>query len=84
MALLDDVTGIFMTGGNQLKLSAIVCGTPLGDAILAARDRGVVIAGTSAGASIQSSHMVAFGGPGSTPKQRMTQVAAGSACWSRR
>ncbi len=74
---LADVTGIFMTGGNQLKLSAIVCGTPLGDEIVAARDRGVVIAGTSAGASIQSSHMVAFGGPGSTPKQRMTQVAAG-------
>lgn len=74
---LDDVTGIFMTGGNQLKLSAIVCGTPLGDEIVAARQRGVVIAGTSAGASIQSSHMVAFGGPGSTPKQRMTQVAAG-------
>lgn len=77
VARLDDVTGVFMTGGNQLKLSAIVCGTPLGDAIVAARDRGVVIAGTSAGASIQSSHMVAFGGPGSTPKQRMTQVAAG-------
>ena len=75
--VLDEATGIFMTGGNQLKLSAIVCGTPLGDEIVAARQRGVVVAGTSAGASIQSSHMVAFGGPGSTPKQRMTQVAAG-------
>src|SRR6476619_6724602 len=30
--LLDDATGIFMTGGNQLKLSAIVNGTPFGDA----------------------------------------------------
>ncbi len=75
--VLSDVTGIFMTGGNQLKLSAIICGTPLGDEIVAAHHRGVVVAGTSAGASIQSSHMVAFGGPGSTPKQRMTQVAAG-------
>jgi cyanophycinase len=75
--LLDDVTGIFMTGGNQLKLSAIVNGTPFGDAIVAARGRGVVVAGTSAGASIQSSHMVAFGPGGSTPKQRMTQLAAG-------
>ena len=37
----------------------------------------MTIAGTSAGASIQSSHMVAFGPGGSTPKQRMTQVAAG-------
>lgn len=74
---LDDVTGIFMTGGNQLKLSSVVAGTPFGDAIVAARDRGAVIAGTSAGASIQSSHMVAFGVGGATPKQRMTQVAAG-------
>ncbi|MGZ4445228.1 MAG: cyanophycinase [Nocardioides sp.] len=77
VARLNEATGIFMTGGNQLKLSAIVCGTPLGDALVEANDRGVVIGGTSAGASIQSSHMVAFGGPGSTPKQRMTQVAAG-------
>ncbi|QZY27622.1 cyanophycinase [Nocardioides coralli] len=72
-----DATGIFMTGGNQLKLSAVICGTPVGDAIVQAHRRGVVVAGTSAGASIQSSHMVAFGGPGATPKQRMTQVAAG-------
>jgi cyanophycinase len=74
---LERSTGVFMTGGNQLKLSAVVSGTPVGDAIVAAHHRGAVVAGTSAGASIQSSHMVAFGGPGSTPKQRMTQVAAG-------
>ncbi len=77
VARLAGATGIFMTGGNQLKLSAIISGTPLAEALLSANQRGVVVAGTSAGASIQSSHMVAFGGPGSTPKQRMTQVAAG-------
>jgi cyanophycinase len=77
VARLADVTGIFMTGGNQLKLSAIVNGTAFGEAIRAAHLRGVVVAGTSAGASIQSSHMVAFGTGGSTPKQRMTQLAAG-------
>ena len=77
VATLDDVTGIFMTGGNQLKLSAIVNGTAFGEAIKAAHRRGVVVGGTSAGASIQSSHMVAFGTGGSTPKQRMTQLAAG-------
>ena len=54
-----------------------MCGTPVGDAILRAHARGAVVAGTSAGASIQSSHMVAFGVGGATPKQRMTQVAAG-------
>ncbi len=77
VARLHTATGIFMTGGNQLKLSSVVSGTPLGEAIREAHARGVVVAGTSAGASIQSSHMVAFGGPGATPKQRMTQVAAG-------
>ncbi len=74
---LADATGIFMTGGNQLKLSAIVNGTRFGQAIRDAHDRGVTVGGTSAGASFQSSHMVAFGSGGSTPKQRMTQIAAG-------
>jgi cyanophycinase len=77
VATVEGATGVFMTGGNQLKLSAIVAGTPLGEAIVAAHRRGVVVGGTSAGASIQSSHMLAFGGPGATPKQRMTQMAAG-------
>lgn len=74
---LAGATGIFMTGGNQLKLSGVICGTPFGKAIRDAHHRGIVVAGTSAGASIQSSHMVAFGTGGATPKQRMTQVAAG-------
>jgi cyanophycinase len=77
VSLLDDVTGVFMTGGNQLKLSTVVNGTGFGEAIRAAHRRGAVVGGTSAGASIQSSHMVAFGPGGSTPKQRMTQLAAG-------
>jgi cyanophycinase len=75
--VVDEATGVFMTGGNQLKLSAVICGTPVGDAVVRAHERGAVVAGTSAGASIQSSHMVAFGTGGATPKQRMTQVAAG-------
>ena len=77
VGLLRDATGIFMTGGNQLKLASIVTGTAFGEAIMDAHRRGVVVAGTSAGASIQSSHMVAFGPGGSTPKQRMTQLAGG-------
>jgi cyanophycinase len=75
--VVDEASAVFLTGGNQLKLSAIVCGTPLGEAIVRAHARGAVVGGTSAGASIQSSHMVAFGPGGATPKQRMTQVAAG-------
>jgi cyanophycinase len=74
---LEEVSGVFMTGGNQLKLSAIVNGTSFGEAVRAAHLRGAAVGGTSAGASILSSHMVAFGPGGAVPKQRMTQLAAG-------
>ena len=74
---LDDVTGIYLTGGNQLRLSSVVGGTAVGRAILEAHERGAVVAGTSAGASAVTTHMVAFGASGATPKHRMAQVSAG-------
>src|SRR5438132_6820977 len=77
VADMKGVTGIFMTGGNQLKLSSVIGGTKLGGAILEAHGRGVVVAGTSAGASAVATHMIAFGTSGATPKHRMAQVAVG-------
>lgn len=76
-AVLDDATALFMTGGNQLRLSAVVSGTLLGQAIQALHARGGVIAGTSAGASVQGELMPSFGAAGTTPKQRMVQLSAG-------
>jgi cyanophycinase len=76
-ARLDGVSGIFMTGGNQLKLSSFITGTRFAEAIHAAYRRGAVVGGTSAGASILADHMIAFGSGGSTPKQRMSQLSAG-------
>lgn len=75
--LLDECTGVFMTGGNQVKLSSIVAGTRLGDAIVHAYDAGAVVGGTSAGASVVATHMVSGGAEGMTPKERMVQLAAG-------
>lgn len=74
---LGKVSGIFMTGGNQLKLSSLITGTPFGDGIHEAYQRGVAVGGTSAGASILAEHMIAFGAGGATPKQRMSQLSAG-------
>ncbi len=74
---LKEVTGIFMTGGNQLRLSSVIGGTKLGAAILDAHGRGVVVAGTSAGASAVATHMMAFGSSGATPKHRMAHVSVG-------
>lgn len=75
--LLAEATGVFLTGGNQSRLTQIVGGTRLADALLLAHDRGVVLAGTSAGASAMASHMVAFGASGATPKNRMVHLSAG-------
>ena len=72
-----DVTGVFLTGGNQLRLSTVVGGTKLGRALVEAAKRGLVVAGSERGASAIASHMVAFGTSGATPKQRMTQMSAG-------
>ena len=44
-----DATGIFLTGGNQLRLSSTIGGTRLADAILERFRQGAVVAGTSAG-----------------------------------
>jgi len=74
---VSDATGSFLTGGNQLRLSSTIGGTRLADAILERFREGVVIAGTSAGASAMSSHMIAFGASGGTPKHRMAALAAG-------
>jgi cyanophycinase len=74
---LGKVGAIFMTGGNQLKLSSFITGTPFGDAIREACQRGTVVGGTSAGASVLAEHMIAFGAGGATPKQRMSQLSAG-------
>ena len=76
-AAVDRASAVFMTGGNQTKLATVVVGTPLGEAIRGAHRRGAVVAGTSAGASICSEHMVSFGSGGSTPKFRVGQVSQG-------
>jgi cyanophycinase len=72
-----DATGVFLTGGNQLRLSSTLGGTLLADAVLERFRAGAVVAGTSAGASAMSSHMIAFGASGGTPKHRMAALAAG-------
>jgi len=76
-ALVDGATGVFLTGGNQLRLSSTIGGTRLSRAIEERYHAGAVVAGTSAGASALSTHMIAFGASGLTPKHRMAQISAG-------
>jgi cyanophycinase len=76
-AAIGRASGIFLTGGNQLRLAMVMADTDAGRALTEAYVRGAVVAGTSAGASALAEHMVAFGRPGETPRQRMGQLSAG-------
>ncbi len=73
--VLEGATGVFLTGGNQLRLSTILGGTPIATRLRRMNAGGVHVAGTSAGAAFLCEHMIAHGASGSTP--RAGQVAMG-------
>lgn len=77
LAKLENATGIFMTGGDQLRLSTIIGGTSVAKLMRKANAEGVHIAGTSAGAAFIPEHMIAFGRGGATPKSGLATLAPG-------
>jgi cyanophycinase len=58
---LKDVSAIFFTGGDQLKITSKLDGTEMADCIRHLYQRGGVIIGTSAGASVMSDTMLVSG-----------------------
>ncbi|HIP76715.1 MAG TPA: cyanophycinase [Psychromonas hadalis] len=74
---LNKATGIFITGGNQLRLSTILGGTPVAQALRRLNAEGVHIAGTSAGAAIMPEHMIAGGATGALPNEQGVTFAPG-------
>lgn len=74
---LRQATGIFFTGGNQLRLSTLLGGTPVAKTVRQMNAAGVPVAGTSAGAAFISEHMIAFGDEGSTPIAGSVRLAPG-------
>ncbi|HEY8257265.1 MAG TPA: cyanophycinase [Gemmatimonadales bacterium] len=77
LATLDEADGIFITGGNQLRLSTMIGGTPVAKAIRRRNAEGTHVAGTSAGAAFLCEHMIAFGREGGSPRARTVTLAPG-------
>lgn len=75
--LIDRASGIFLTGGNQLRLSTILGGTLVAQKIRRRHAAGAVVAGTSAGASIMSEHMIAGGESNVSPTEGSVSLAPG-------
>jgi cyanophycinase len=74
---IGEASGIFFTGGNQLRLTTLLGGTPVAKVIRARNAAGVTVGGTSAGASILSEHMIAAGDEGSAMIAGSVRLAPG-------
>jgi cyanophycinase len=66
-AALESATGVFFTGGDQLRITTVVGGSKVDTALHARLADGMILAGTSAGAAMMSGTMIVGGdGPGVT------------------
>ncbi|MBD1864355.1 cyanophycinase [Trichocoleus sp. FACHB-591] len=79
-AFLESCTGVFMTGGDQLRLCALLADTELMAEVRRRAVKGeITLAGTSAGAAVMGHHMIAGGGSGEHPNRSLVDMATGLA-----
>ncbi|WP_013322881.1 cyanophycinase [Gloeothece verrucosa] len=77
---VEECTGIFLTGGDQLRLCGLLADTPLMERIRQRVQLGEMsIAGTSAGAAVMGHHMIAGGSSGECPNRALVDMAMGLA-----
>ncbi|MBP6330370.1 MAG: cyanophycinase [Dokdonella sp.] len=69
--------GVFFTGGNQLRITTLIGGTPVAKLIRERNAHGMHVAGTSAGAAVLSEHMIAFGEEGGSPRAGSVGLSPG-------
>lgn len=74
---IEKSDGVFLTGGNQLRLSTTLGGTATAQMIRRRNAAGMHVAGTSAGAAFMPEHMIAGGLEGSTPSPDLVTMAPG-------
>lgn len=68
---------IFFTGGDQLKISSFLGGTPLFEEMKKCYEKGCIFAGTSAGASVMSDTMIVSGPDEEAPRKCTLKMAPG-------
>jgi cyanophycinase len=76
--LLEGVTGVFITGGDQMRLVSLLGGTKFADKLRhMVRDTNVILAGTSAGAAGMSTSMIVRGESTSHPQKNSVRLSPG-------
>lgn len=75
---LEECTGVFLTGGDQLRLCGLLADTPFMEKLRLRVHMGhITLAGTSAGAAVMGHHMIAGGGSGECPNRSLVDMATG-------
>lgn len=75
---VEECTGIFLTGGDQLRLCGLLADTPLMNRIVErAQTREISLAGTSAGAAVMGHHMISGGSSAESPNRALVDMAMG-------
>lgn len=75
---IEECTGVFLTGGDQMRLCALLAETPFMERIRKRVQVGeVTLAGTSAGAAVMGHHMIAGGGSGESPNRSLVDMSVG-------
>jgi cyanophycinase len=75
---VSECTGVFMTGGDQLRLCGLLSDTPVMDIVRSRAQSGqITLAGTSAGAAVMGYHMIAGGGSGESPNHSLVDLTLG-------
>lgn len=76
--VIDRCSGIFVTGGDQLRLCDLIAGSQLISRIQSriSRDQ-LVLAGTSAGAAMMGATMIAGGSSGESPNRSLVDLTQG-------
>ena len=77
-ACLEACTGLFLTGGDQLRLCAVLADTQVMETVRQRVQRSqLTLAGTSAGAAVMGHHMIAGGGSGESPNRTLVEMGTG-------
>lgn len=77
-AYIEECTGVFLTGGDQLRLCGLLADTPLMERIRQrVQKREISLAGTSAGAAVMGHHMIAGGSSGEAPNRSLVDMTMG-------
>jgi cyanophycinase len=77
LRLFEGATGVFFSGGDQLRIASQIGDTPVEQRVREIHTRGGVIAGTSAGASVMSETMLVKGTSGESYKIGDLHMAPG-------